>query len=111
MTRATDHTPEQIVELWNRSNPSGTPVRVREDDGSRKVSKTTSTAWLVSGIPVVKLEGKSGGFALHRVTPLGDPMENARDLLRRFLDLSKTDAWNGGGQLDDLLQDTRDFLG
>ena len=56
---------------WNRNNQPGIDVVVTLDDGSCLATKTRSVAWeLGSGVAVVNLQGKTGGYALDRVRPL-----------------------------------------
>lgn len=54
-----------LLAAW--TYPSGTPVTVTLDDGSKWQTRTRSEAWaLGSGAPVVLLEGKTGGYSLER---------------------------------------------
>lgn len=58
-----------FVDEWNKSNPIGTPVTVKMDDGTERHTKTTSPAQLLGGhTGVVWLEGISGCYMLCRVT-------------------------------------------
>lgn len=64
---------EQRMRMWNDRHPSGTLVTLRTSaDGSPDVlmeTKTRSEAWLLGhGQAVVLVDGKSGGWALDRVT-------------------------------------------
>lgn len=55
---------------WNTKYPEGTHVTLVLDDGSKLATKTRSIAWeLGHGQPVVKVEGKTGGWLLSRVAP------------------------------------------
>lgn len=61
---------DMTADEWNQMNPPGTPVTLREDDGSDTETVTRSIAWnLGHDQPVVKVEGKSGGYALERIKP------------------------------------------
>ena len=66
----------ELAQKWNEANPVGTEVIVTEDDQTKTITKTTSTAWMLgkSGdypghTAVIGLEGKSGGFLLSRLKP------------------------------------------
>ncbi len=62
---------EEKVERWNFYYISGTDVQLTNDDGQIEETKTRSRAWLLgSGTPVVKVEGRSGGYLLDRVRPV-----------------------------------------
>lgn len=55
-------------EEWNKSNPIGTPVILRKDDGTEVDTVTTSEAQMLSGhTAVIWLKGISGCYALDRV--------------------------------------------
>lgn len=56
-----------VVNEWNERNPIGTEVTVVLDDGSVKQTKTRSEAWIVSGTPVVMVEGIQGSCLLSRI--------------------------------------------
>lgn len=59
-----------LVRLWNDFIPEGSEVFVTRDDDSVQQTKTRSEAWLLGcGIPVVKVEGITGGYRLERVRP------------------------------------------
>lgn len=67
----------QIVRNWNAKYPPGTPVHLVNDDGQVEHTATRSEAWLLdSGAPVVKVDGRTGGYLLTRITP---------DLERRYV--------------------------
>lgn len=56
------------VSVWNELSPIGTEVWLTEDDGSRTSTKTASEAWILGhDQPVVKVQGRTGGFALERI--------------------------------------------
>ena len=56
---------------WNAAHRPGIGVLVKLDDGKLWHTKTRSEAWeLGGGQPVVKLEGRTGGYDLNRVTPM-----------------------------------------
>lgn len=58
------------VGVWNALVPPGSEVIVRRDDGEAEGGVTRSVAWqLGDGTPVVKIEGKPGGYLLWRVEP------------------------------------------
>lgn len=62
---------KRTAEEWNARCRPGQPVVVKRDDGSLWYTKTRSEAWDIGGgYPVVLLEGKSGGYALSRVTAI-----------------------------------------
>jgi hypothetical protein len=62
---------ETLVEKWNEHYPPGTEVVLTNDLGHVERTKTRSTAWLLySGQPVVKVDGRAGGYLLTRVTPV-----------------------------------------
>lgn len=63
---------EQRELLDNWSHPSGTPVKVRRDDGTILHTKTRSLPWMIGDVAVIAVEGISGGYALERVT-LNEP--------------------------------------
>ncbi len=53
---------------WNEKYPVGQPVSLTEDDGSLTHTQTKSEAWeLGHGEPVVRVDGKSGGYLLSRI--------------------------------------------
>lgn len=65
---------EHACEVWNESNPPGTPVQVLRDNGNRLRTKTRSNAWALGGhTPVVQIEGISGCYLLDRVEPEAQP--------------------------------------
>lgn len=58
-----------LVIEWNRLNPEGTKVSVKQDDGSIFETTTRSPAWLMGEhTAVVLLFGIAGGYMLERVT-------------------------------------------
>ena len=73
-------TQAQIAD-WNYCFPVGSPCMLRLDDGTEVQTRTRSEAWLIcvnpargrlpyqfqTGIGVVQVEGKSGGWDLDRV--------------------------------------------
>ena len=60
---------EQLCKLWNDKCPPGTPVTLRLDNGDTLDTVTRSEAWLLGhGQAVISVDGKSGGWALERVT-------------------------------------------
>lgn len=61
---------ESICEQWNYHWPAGTQVTLIDDDGHPILTETTSIAWPIgSGLPVVKVKCKSGGYMLSRLIP------------------------------------------
>lgn len=58
------------VEAWNHAVPSGSPVALKEDDGRRVETRTRSAAWCASGVAVVLVEGRRGGYSLSRLEPI-----------------------------------------
>lgn len=62
-------TPQLEVDVWNKCNPIGTPVKVRKDNGETVATVTRSRAEVLSGhSAVIWLDGISGCYALDRVT-------------------------------------------
>ena len=60
--------PRNDAEYWNDTHPIGQPIALTEDDGSLTYTQTRSHAWLLgSGVPVVKVDGKTGGYLLSRI--------------------------------------------
>lgn len=60
--------PKMTAEQWNDTYPAGQPVELTEDDGSITHTQTRSIAWeLGHGEPVVKVDGKTGGYLLERI--------------------------------------------
>lgn len=61
---------QKLVDDWNAEHLVGISVVVTRDDGAKKVTKTTSAAWLLGGhTAVILLEGISGAYSLARVKP------------------------------------------
>jgi len=58
------------VVLWNKSCPSGTEVILTDDFGKEHHTKTRSEAWLAGEMPVVMVEGRTGGYLLTRIRPV-----------------------------------------
>lgn len=53
---------------WNRRYGLGQSVNLTEDDGSITVTHTISEAWVLGhGQPVIKVDGKRGGYSLDRI--------------------------------------------
>lgn len=53
------------VDAWNLAHPVGTACRYEDGPGNWIPTITRSTAWLLGhGVPVVKIEGKSGGYGI-----------------------------------------------
>jgi NTP pyrophosphatase (non-canonical NTP hydrolase) len=76
---------QRRVTEWNERYPIGTPVTLRLDDGSTVDTTTRSEAWVLSSDrAVVKVEGRTGGYALERVQPRvgGSVTGQLRELLR-----------------------------
>ncbi len=62
---------QDLVNIWNKHYPSGTEVMLTNDDCHIEHTRTRSEAWLLdSGHPVVKVEGRAGGYLLNRITPV-----------------------------------------
>ncbi len=60
------------VDAWNQKYPPGSPGVLIKDTGQRVPVVTSSPAWLICnegprGLPLVKLQGFCGGWALNRV--------------------------------------------
>ncbi|MEE8503966.1 MAG: hypothetical protein V3T26_05905 [candidate division NC10 bacterium] len=61
-------TAEWAVEVWNASVSQGAAVLLIDDDGVIHATRTRSQAWLLpSGSPLVKVEGRTGGYSLFRI--------------------------------------------
>jgi len=60
---------ELMVDAWNAHQRIGQAVRVMLADGSFRKSTTRSEAWIVSGQPLVQVEGMGCGCSLYRVVP------------------------------------------
>lgn len=59
---------ERHCDEWNRNNPPGTPVWLTDDHGQRHETVTRSIAWVLpNGIPLVMVEGRTGGYMLERI--------------------------------------------
>lgn len=59
---------QQQVDEWNDWFPPGTECLLLGNYGEAIKTKTRSIAWLLGhGQPVVKVEGKSGGWELDRI--------------------------------------------
>ncbi len=62
---------QRKVDAWNASQPVGSPVTVRRDNGNLLETKTRSEAWVLpAGVAVVMVSGISGAYMLDRVSPL-----------------------------------------
>jgi hypothetical protein len=62
--------PAIAVSHWNAAHPEGTPVTVTLDNGRRVATRTRSRAAVLSNYSaVIWLAGRSGCYALDRVTP------------------------------------------
>lgn len=58
------------AENWNFKYPVGTLVKVSMDDGTTRITKTRSEAYVCdAGYPVAFFEGISGYYLLDRATP------------------------------------------
>lgn len=55
------------MEVWNRLVRIGTTVELTDDLGERHQTKTRSAAWVLCNNPVVKVEGRAGGYSLWRL--------------------------------------------
>jgi len=67
-TRMNGKSIDKVVREFNEMIPVGSPVILIEDDGSQTATWTRSEAWeLGSGTPVVKVEGRTGGYLLSRI--------------------------------------------
>jgi hypothetical protein len=62
---------EKQVTEFNQKSPSGAKVHLTNDDGEIEETETRSEAWLLgSGVPVVKVKGRAGGYMLDRIKPI-----------------------------------------
>jgi len=62
---------ESIVDYWNFHYPPETKVQLTNDDGAIEETQTRSVAWLLGdGTPVVKVDGRAGGYLLERIRPV-----------------------------------------
>jgi len=78
---------EKLIEEWNASNPIGTPVLVRRDNGDIEQSCTRSIAWMLGGhTPVVQVDGVVGCYALERCSAVVDLVKVKADFLQKRLD-------------------------
>jgi len=69
-TRMTLPQAQRMVDSWNRDCPPGTDVVLTNDLGKTERTRTRSEAWLLGhGAPVVKVEGRTGGYLLTRLRP------------------------------------------
>jgi hypothetical protein len=72
-TRKSDHphaTSEMTAEEWNTRFAPGTRVTLTLSDDSKMETRTRSRAWnLGHGVPVVLVDGKTGGWELSRILP------------------------------------------
>ena len=63
------------VAEWNDRYPIGTECTVEMDSGEIRLTKTRSSAWMLSGhTAVVMIEGISGGYPLSRVRAKGQAL-------------------------------------
>jgi hypothetical protein len=60
-----------LVENWNLKHPVGAIVKLKLDNGTEKITKTRSEAYVCdAGYPVCFFEGVRGYYLLERVTAL-----------------------------------------
>jgi len=52
---------------WNKAFEVGQTIELTEDDGSITYTVTRSYAWDLCGTPVIKVDGKTGGYMLDRI--------------------------------------------
>jgi len=56
------------VDEWNKTFPEGSPCFLLKDNGTEILTRTRSSAWLVSGYhPVVLVSRFTGGYSLDRL--------------------------------------------
>jgi hypothetical protein len=61
---------DMTAEEWNTRFPKGTRVILTLSDDSKMETRTRSQAWnLGHGVPVVLIDGKTGGWELSRLAP------------------------------------------
>lgn len=60
---------KELLGQW-LTEPIGTPVEVRRDDGSVLATRTRSEPWIIGGTAVIMVEGIAGGYSLDRVSRL-----------------------------------------
>lgn len=57
-----------VCAAWNDHTPEGSDVELIDDLGDRHRTRTRSVAWVIGGgVPVVMVEGRSGGYLLSRL--------------------------------------------
>lgn len=70
------------VDAWNLAHPVGTACRYEDGPGNWIPTKTRSEAWLLGhGVPVVKIQGKSGGYGIDCLS-FPDLAEHYRTILQ-----------------------------
>lgn len=70
------------VDAWNLAHPVGTACRYEDGPGKWVPTITRSEAWLLGhGVPVVKIEGKSGGYGIDCLS-FPDLAEHYRTILQ-----------------------------
>ena len=62
-----DRDADAAVAAWNDSHKPGIEVILTNDDREEERTRTRSIAWVVCGMPVVSVEGRSGGYSLYRI--------------------------------------------
>jgi hypothetical protein len=63
---------QALCNAWNLANAVGEPVRLIRDNGEVLITRTRSSAQVLSGSAVIWLEGVAGCYHLNHVTPLRD---------------------------------------
>lgn len=59
---------QRAADQFNERHPVGTPVFLTLDSGKEIETRTRSAAWVIGEhSAIVKVEGKSGGYAINRV--------------------------------------------
>ena len=71
MSKQSKKMSELQVENWNLKNPVGTLVKLKMDNGTEKITKTRSEAYICSaGYPVCFFEDVAGYYLLERAAAL-----------------------------------------
>jgi hypothetical protein len=60
---------QKLCDEWNEKHPDPIAVILTNDFGQEEKTRTRSIAWEVCGSPVVKVEGRTGGYLLTRIRP------------------------------------------
>ncbi len=107
MASDSDRPTEWAVRLWNQFVPVGAEVELLNDLGELEQTQTRSEAWALCNQPVVKVEGLTGGYLLHRLRPLPRPgKQAAAALVREAVQLHHQQCFNVLNMLVDTMRAT-----